>query len=315
MNAEEVSFKCNGVVVRGDLYLPDGPGPHPTVVMAGGWCYVKELRQPDYATAFVDAGMAALIFDYRNLGASDGEPRQHLDPWGQIEDYKTAITYVESRSELDSDRIGVWGISYSGGHALILAAIDDRIKAAVANVPVIDGFQTMWRVHGSERFRRLRETIAEDRRTLLATGEYGYLPMSGDPDGSGLSTWPFEEVRIVFEELKKTQAPRHEHRNTIASVDLLMQYNALPYVERIVDTPTMMITAEGDDITMEDLELKAFKGITTPDKRLLVLPQTSHMTLYSNVSRLEIAAVAARNWYMQHLVNPATPESLLGASK
>jgi len=305
---EEVSFESDGVVIRGDLYLPDGPGPHPTVVMAGGWCYVKELRQPNYAKAFVDAGMAALIFDYRNLGASDGEIRQHLDPWQQIEDYKNAISFVETRDDLDADRIAAWGISYSGGHALILAAIEPRIKAAVANVPVIDGYQTMWRVHGSERFRLLRQTVAEDRRKRFATGEYGYLPMSGDV-ASGLSTWPFEEVRTVFEDLKATQAPRHEHRNTIASVELLMQYNAMSYVERIAST--LVITAEGDDITLEDLELKAFNGITTPDKRLLVLPGTSHMTLYSNLSRLEIAATAARDWFERYLVNPTTPESLL----
>lgn len=309
---EEVSFESEGVTVRGDLYLPEGSGPHPTVVMAGGWCYVKELRQPDYAKAFVDAGIAALIIDYRNMGASDGDVRQHIDPWAQIEDYKNAISYVETRDDLDADRIGAWGISYSGGHALILAAIEPRIKAAVANVPVIDGYQTMWRVHGSERFRLLKQTIAEDRRKRFATGEYGYMPMSGDVS-TGLSTWPFDEVRTVFEELKATQAPRHEHRNTIASTELLMQYNAMPYAERIVDTPTLVITAEGDDITLEDLELKTFKNITTPEKKLLVLPGTSHMTLYSNVSRLEIAARAARDWFLQHVVNRATADSLLAS--
>ena len=64
-----------------------------------------------------------------------------------------------------------------------------------------------------------------------------------------------------------------------------------------------MITAEGDDITLEDLEFQTFNEITTPVKRLLVLPETSHMTLYSNLSRLEIAAGAARDWYLEHLVN------------
>ena len=311
MAVEEVSFRSGGETIRGDLYLPDGAQqPFAAVVMAGGWCYVKELRQPDYAKAFVEVGMAALIFDYRRLGASDGEPRQHLDPWDQIEDYKNAISYLETRPDIDPDRLGVWGISYSGGHALILAAIDSRVKVAVSNVPVIDGYQNMWRVHGSERFRLLRQAIAEDRRKRFETGEYGYLPMSGNPK-EGLSTWPFDEVRTLFEDLQRTQAPRHEHRTTIASVELLMQYNALPFVPRIVDTPTMMITAAGDDITLEDLELQAFQEIRTPKKKLLVMPETTHKTLYSNVSRLEIAANAAADWYVEHLVNPLTPERLL----
>ena len=127
MKVEEVSFTSEGVTIRGDLYLPeDATGPVAAVAMAGGWCYVKELRQPDYAKVFVEAGMAALIFDYRNLGASDGDVRQHLDPWAQIEDYKSALSFLESRSEIDSDRLGVWGISYSGGHALVLAVSDEK---------------------------------------------------------------------------------------------------------------------------------------------------------------------------------------------
>ncbi len=312
MRVEEVSFLSEGVIVRGDLYLPDGAvGPVAAVAMAGGWCYVKELRQPDYAKVFVEAGMAALIFDYRNLGASDGDIRQHLDPWAQIEDYKSALSFLESRADIDSDRLGVWGISYSGGHALLLAAIDDRVKCAVGNVPVIDGYNTMWRVHGSEGFRRLRSLVAEDRTKRFATGDHGYMPMSCDPK-DGLAAWPFDEVRTVFEELQKTQAPRHEHRNTIASVELLMQYNALPYASRITTTPFMMIIAQGDDITMEDMEVEAFHQIRTPVKRLVVLPETSHMTLYSNLSRLEIASRAAASWYTEHLVNIATPERLLG---
>ncbi|MHC1563690.1 alpha/beta hydrolase, partial [Actinomycetospora sp. C-140] len=122
MRSESVRFTSGGNTLAADLYLPEGPGPFPVVVMAGGWCYVKELAQPDYAREFVAHGLAALIFDYENLGESQGAPRQHIDPWRQIENYRDAITYVESRSELDRERVGVWGISYSGGHVLILSA-------------------------------------------------------------------------------------------------------------------------------------------------------------------------------------------------
>src|SRR6059036_471516 len=135
MVSKEVSFLSGGDTVRGDLYLPPGNGPFPAVVLAGGWCYVKELRQPRYAEAFVAKGIAALVFDYRRLGASDGTPRQRLDPWDQIEDYQNAITFLEERAKVDGDRIGVWGISYSGGHVLILGAVDPRVKAIVSNVP------------------------------------------------------------------------------------------------------------------------------------------------------------------------------------
>jgi predicted acyl esterase len=236
MTVKEVEFDSCGVKIRADLYLPEGTGPFPVVVMAGGWCYVKELRQPQYAKEFVDRGFAALIFDYRSMGASDGEPRQHIDPWAQIEDYKNAVSFIESHPDIDPNRIGAWGISYSGGHVLILAAVDPRVKVVVSNVPVVDGYETMWRVHGTERFRLLCDAILADRRRRSETGEYSVIGMSGTPStpDADLTTWPFDEVRVVFEELKATQAPRHEHWNTVASVENLMQYNAAPFAARIM---------------------------------------------------------------------------------
>jgi cephalosporin-C deacetylase-like acetyl esterase len=310
----EVEFMSGGETVRGDLLLPEGDGPFPVVVMAGGWCYVKELRQPQYAADFVRRGFAALIFDYRRMGASDGEPRQHIEPWDQIEDYKNAITFVSSLAEIDADRIGIWGISYSGGHVLIVGATDPRVKSVVSNVPVIDGYQTMWRMHGSVRFRMLRSLIAEERVKRTASGTHSYMPMSGTPTGPNdvLSVWPDDDVRTVFEELKATQAPRHEHRNTIASTERLMEYDASVFAPRLINVPTMMIVADQDDITMWDQEIAAFGAIPSPRKELVVIPSTSHMTLYSDVTALEFAARAAGSWFSRTLLDLPTPDNQVG---
>ena len=304
---QDVEFQSEGVTVRGHLYTPDhGNGPFPVVVMAGGWCYVKELVQPDYARIFVEAGLAALVFDYRNLGTSDGEPRQHLDPWQQIEDYKSAIDFVETRSELDASRIGIWGISYSGGHVLVVGATDQRVKCIVSNIPVVDGFTTMRLVHGSIGFRALQQAMLEDRRKRIQSGEYGYLPMSSTEPANELVTWPFPEVTTAFTHLKETEAPNHEHRNTVASVELLCNYTVLAYAKRIVNVPTLMTVAEGDDITIWDEEIAVYNAIATTKKRLFVFDETTHMTLYSNKSRLEVAAEHGKAWLVEHLVAPYT---------
>src|SRR5690349_17449183 len=112
----DVEFKSEGTTVRGWLYLANDSKRSPTVVLAGGWCYVREIVMPTYAQAFADAGINALIFDYRNLGVSDGDNRQHLDPWAQVRDYQNALSFLERREDVDPHRIGAWGISYSGGH-------------------------------------------------------------------------------------------------------------------------------------------------------------------------------------------------------
>jgi dienelactone hydrolase len=111
----DVEFKLEGATVRAWFYKAGGDGPRPAVVLAGGWCYVREIVMPTYAQAFAQAGVNAMIFDYRNLGVSDGDNRQHLDPWAQIRDYENAISFLERRKDVDPHRIGVWGISYSGG--------------------------------------------------------------------------------------------------------------------------------------------------------------------------------------------------------
>ena len=300
----DVEWKSEGTKVRAHLYLPEGEGPHPVVVMAGGWCYVKELVMPEYAKVIADAGVAALLFDYRGFGTSEGEPRQHVDPQAQIEDYKNAISYAETRSDLDADRIGIWGISYSGGHVLIIAATDPRVKCVVSNIPVVDGLLTMKQVHGALGFRKLRARILEDRRNRLEKGEHSYLPMSTMSPTEELSTWPFPEVTSAFLELQRTVAPTHEHRNTVASVDLLMSYDVTPFLSRILATPVLLSVAEEDDITLWDEEIRIFGRIATPNKRLFVCRDTSHMTLYSDLSRLEMLAQQSRTWLVEHLIEP-----------
>ena len=298
---DNIEFTSEGTTVRGHLYLPPGDGPFPLVVMAGGWCYVKELVQPTYARAFVDRGCAALVFDYRNFGDSDGTPRQHLDPWRQIEDYRNAISHAETLDVVDKDRIGVWGISYSGGHALVVGATDPRVKAVVSTIPVVDGWETMQRVHGSLGFRRLGETVLADRRSRSATGEHGTIPMSSKAPAAEACVWPFPEVTSGFEALKATDAPNHEHWNTVQSVELLWNYTVFPYVRRILDTPTLMIVAENDDITSWDLEIEAFHAIPTTKKELFVMNETSHMVLYTNKSHLELAAEQGARFLGEHL--------------
>ena len=277
---EDVEFGSGGDIVRGWFFTPEtGAAPRPAVVMAGGWCYVKELVQPHYARFFVDAGFAVLLFDYRNLGASDGRRRQHLDPQLQLEDYRNAISYLETRDDVDAGRIGVWGISYSGGHALILAATDPRVRCAVSQIPVVDGYRNMRRVHGTIGFRRFEALLLDDRRRRFATGEGGTIPHAAEDPVAEVSTWPFPETYATFRALRESEAPAYRNESTIESAELLMSYSVLPFLPRILDVPTLVIVAEHDDLTLWDLEIEAYNAIPTVKKRLVTVGGSTHMTL------------------------------------
>lgn len=303
MRRIDIEFASEGTTCRGWLFVPDGEGPFPAVALAGGWCYVRELVMPYYARAFAEAGLAALVFDYRNLGVSDGEPRQHLDPWGQIRDYRNALSFLERRGDIDADRLAVWGISYSGGHALILGATDPRVKCLVSQIPVVDGYENMRRAHGSIGYRRLWQTIIEDRALRYdKPGERLHIPHATAEPAEDLGTWPFPETYHTFKALQETEAPLYQNRSTVESVDLLLEYDVLPFARRVYDTPSLMIVAEADDLTLWDLEIGAFNVIPTTKKKLVTLPHTTHMTLYSDQAKLAAAAAHATSWLAEHLL-------------
>src|SRR5262249_52051800 len=117
-----------------------------------------------------------------------------------------------------------------------------------------------------------------------------------------LSTWPFPETYHTFKALKETDAPLYQNSSTVESVDLLLNYDIVPFCRRILDTPTLMIVAEGDDLTLWDLEIGAYHDMPTDKKKLVTLPHTTHMTLYSDQSKLEMAAAEATSWFTEHLL-------------
>lgn len=168
---EDVAFGADGgVTLRGWLFLPDGPGPHPAITMAHGYAGVRDHGLEPFARAFAEAGFAVLLHDHRNFGASDGLPRQDIDPWRQIADWRRAISYLESRPEVAADRIGLWGTSYAGGHAIVLGATDRRVRAVVSQVPTISGFEQGRRRIAPEAVSKLEAAFDEDERAQ-ARGE------------------------------------------------------------------------------------------------------------------------------------------------
>ncbi len=97
------------------------------------------MRLDAYAERFSAAGYACLVFDYRNFGDSEGQPRQLLDISMQLADWAAAVAYARTLPGIDPDRIGLWGTSFGGGHVIATAARLPGIAAAVAQCPFTDG--------------------------------------------------------------------------------------------------------------------------------------------------------------------------------
>jgi len=127
----DVEFKSGGITCRAWAYAPAGhtepAAPSiaaPCIVMAHGLGGTRDAALEPYAERFAQAGFHVLLFDYRHLGASDGEPRQLISIARQVDDWAAAIAYARSMPGVDPARIALWGCSLSGGHVLMAAARD-----------------------------------------------------------------------------------------------------------------------------------------------------------------------------------------------
>jgi len=120
-------------------YIPEGSStPYTVIVMAHGISANKTMGLQQFAEFFVKMGYAAVIFDYRRWGASDGEPRQVFKVADQLEDYRTVIKYCRQQPAFDPNRIVVWGTSFAGGHAVSLASERDlNVFAAIGQCPYL----------------------------------------------------------------------------------------------------------------------------------------------------------------------------------
>jgi uncharacterized protein len=191
------------------IYLPKSPGADrkaAAVVLAPapGETAASLAR---YGTHLASRGVVAMAIDYRGWGKSGGflylaEPvrwddrlrfsqhtarvrirRRRSIPDAQIQDIRNAISFLQGEPGVDRNRIGVWGVGASGGHVLAASAIDLRVKAAVAQTPIIPGHDVPRRAAmpsratQAEMIRLARNGPApaaamNDREASLASGEY-----------------------------------------------------------------------------------------------------------------------------------------------
>ena len=154
MPRTDVEFQTtDGVTLRGWLYRPLSSAVAtelPCLVMSHGFSALKEMDLDTFADRFTsDLQISCLVYDNRGFGTSDtgpNQPRHEILPDQQMSDISDAITYAQSRDDVNASKIAIWGSSYSGGHVLRVGAIDRRVKAVLSQVPCVDGWSNFNRL-------------------------------------------------------------------------------------------------------------------------------------------------------------------------
>ena len=266
-NRKEVSFKVEGNSISAWLYLPENTSsPVPCIVMAHGLGSTKNLALDSYAVRFQAAGIAVLVFDYRYLGDSEGQPRQLIWIPYQLQDYAAAIEFARSLKGINPEKIALWGTSLSGGHAIVIAARDNRIACVSAQCPLLDGsagydqqlhkvgIKYMLRIMGHAQRDLVRSWLRLSPHKIPLVGKPGTLALMAD-DGA----WN------IFEEL----APDDYVNEACARIGIRMdKYRPIKQVDKI-RCPVLIQACEHDTA----LPLKVVEKTA---KRLGELAQVIH---------------------------------------
>ena len=294
---KDISFKTtDGTTLRGWHYTPDTSGKHPTIVLAHGFSAVKEMYLDKYAEKFAEAGLASVVYDNRNFGASEGEPRQEIDPWLQVRDYSDAITFAQSLDQTDPARIGVWGSSYSGAHVLVVAAIDRRVKCVVSQVPAISGSQGLRRLVRADFLAPLQAQMHADRANRAAGGAPAMIPVVAE-DPAAPAALPTADSYQWFMETAAARAPTWRNEVTLRTIEYLSGYEPGTYIGLISPTPLLLIVAVKDHLAVSDLAITAYERAFEPKK--LVLLAGGHFDAY--VEEFDQSSGPACDWFRAHL--------------
>jgi uncharacterized protein len=293
VRVERVEFFSDGRRLVGQLKLPDdlAGGPLPAIVQGPGW--LADLASPDtlpYQDGFVAAGFALLSFNYRGFGQSDGK-RGWVRWRDQIDDIRNALTYLETRPEIDPKRLGVFGSGGTGGgNAIYVAALDQRVKTCVAMTAVADG---------PDWFRRQRReyewidfaTRVDSNRQQVVRG------------GAGELVDPREELMVATPERRQARRGQSNEsvigeRYQLRSADSLLQYRPIEVVARISPRALLLTSVEDDVVTPEDHAVALFEQAGSPKKLIRQAGVKHYDSYHQNLGTLLPQFVA---WYRAHL--------------
>jgi pimeloyl-ACP methyl ester carboxylesterase len=203
---------------------------------------------------------------------------------------QAALTYLTTRPEVDSERLGLFGFSFGGSVATWVAAVDDRVGAIVSVVAVADGRRWLPAVRTDEEWAELQDIAAADRvkRALEGTSQLVSRPtiLKLDPDS-----------------LRISGMDRKGHAGAVGEipleyVDETLGFNPEWVVDRVSPAAAMFVCCANDAVVPAD-ESRRLHDLAGEPKRLVVL-DCGHYDVYRDPELSRVIAESI-DWYGQHL--------------
>ncbi|MCP4213141.1 MAG: alpha/beta hydrolase [bacterium] len=288
---KDVTFYSNGVLVKGFLYVPDGieeKDRRPGVVLCHGFAGVKELLLPAYAEAFCKSGFVVLSFDYRGFGESEGEAGK-LVPREQILDIRNALTFMQAQAEVKPDAIGLWGTSFGGANAVVVTALDKRVKCLVVQLTFANGERVITGPLEAEDKEKMLAMIAKMQARAVTKNKVMMVP---------LHKVLTDEQSIAFFNRYKDECPALNIKIPFLTVNETLEHKPDKFIGD-VDVPIFIVAAENDKVNpKEESEILYEKAVST--KELFLLEGATHYELYEGEKFKQVVGKQIQ-WFEKYL--------------
>ena len=294
MRSEKVTYYSEGDKIGGVVYFPDGEKgkPWPAIVQGPGFLGLKDAKH--YILMYerlCGAGYVCLAFDYRGWGDSEGKNRGWVMPKWQAEDIRNSITYLQTRADVDPNRIATFGSGGTGGgNAVLVGALDPRVKCVVCYLGVSNGRDWLHCMRREYEWLDYLKRIEEDRKKRVLTG-------------SGEMVSAREEIMVQTPErktttIKKEVAAKIPQQMPLQCAEEMMDYSPEDVVHRISPRASLFIAVENDAVTPEAQTVRLYERAGEP-KKLIILKQTTHYGVYKDY--FDDVAQAVISWYDRYL--------------
>ncbi|WPN65651.1 alpha/beta fold hydrolase [Pseudomonas sp. P9_35] len=276
------------LALAGRVYRTSSLYPAPVIILCHGFCGIQQILLPAFAQAFADAGFCAVTFDYRSFGASEGEPGR-LVPAAQVEDVLAVIEWVKRQPQFDAERIGLWGTSLGGCHAISAAAGNGDVKCVVSQLPFADGESLITGEMGEEEKQKFLSSLETMQQKKETSGRELFVPIPKVMSDS--------DSRAFFNKYKD-DFPQLNVKIPYLTVREMLNYKPINAAARVTQ-PTLIVAAELDEVNPPSQAEDLYEALAG-DKAFYLVNQARHYDVYEGDM---FSAVIGRQieWFRQFL--------------